>query len=488
MFYNRKSRRQFLIGTGGTFLAMPFLPSMMPKAMAAPIPAKRFLCIAQDNGRSANQWYPNSNEAAKLQAVSGVPYMRDMPMRNIAGNISQVFGDQFNGAIRDKLLLIRGLDCLFRNTRGHEMSSILGGNLGGNRVSGYLADKNGPTIDYVMAKNLKSNPQANDPRSYLNLRIENGWDMSYRYNQATNEMIIADRYASPRDAFNFIFGNGPVVTNAPGADRNQKVVDLVLQDYKSVITSAKIAREDKNVLQEHIDSLNQLQTSIINTTQPQIACTGPTGLGGEPIYDNSYDTDRAVKQHMDLMIAAMKCGVTNIGTITLSKASDNMIFNNLGLPEVWHNVYAHNTMESSQILRITQHYASYFSYIINQLNVPEPGTNGTFLDNSLVYYANAMGNGTGHNYDDMAVMLAGGLGGRINTGRYINYANGTQGRNYNSFLVAILQAMGLSQPDYQQPNVAEGFGSDSLWGYGETNGVYEPWRAERKFPTPGLLY
>ncbi len=486
MYYNRKTRRQFLIGTGGTFLAMPFLPSMMSEALAATLPPKRFLCVAQDNGRSANQWYPNSTEASKLRSVTGVPYMQEMLMRDIAGNVSQVFDERFNGAIRDKLLLLRGLDGLWRNNRGHEMSSILGGNMGGNNVSGYLTEKNGPTIDYILAKNLKSNPQAADPRSYLNLRLENGWDMSFRYNQTTNAMSPADRYTSPNAAFNFIFGSGPVVTNAPGGDRNQKVVDLVLQDYKSVITSAKIAREDKNVLQEHIDTLNQLQTSIMAST-PQIACAGPTGLGEAPVYNNAADYDRALKQHINLMIAAMKCGVVNVGTIMLSNASDDVTFSNLGLPSSWHNVYAHTTMESNEILRITQHFAGYFSYIIDQLNVPEPGTNGTFLDNSLVYWGNGMGNGTGHNYDDMAVALAGGLGGKIRTGRYINYANGTQGRNYCAFLVAILQAFGLSQADYQQPNVAEGFGSDSLWGYGETNGVYEPWRAERKFPTPGIL-
>ncbi len=486
MIYNPKTRRQFLVGTGGTLLAIPFLPSLMPKALAQTAGAKRFICLGQDNGRFATDWYPNVIESAKLKTVTGIQNMREMAMRDISGNISPIFGAAFNGAIRDKMMIIRGLDGLWRNLQGHQTSTILAGNLGAGANPAWEV-KNGPSIDYIMAKNAKSNPRAADLRSYLNLRLRNGWDMSFRYNAATNVMSSADRYNSPLAAFNYIFGGN---TTAAPSDRNKKVVDQVFENYKTVITSRKLAKAERDVLQEHIDTLNQLQTSIIATT-PQ-ACVGPAGLGGTADY-NVVNIDRVIKQNMDLMIAAVKCGIVNIGTIMLTDAVDDTVFSNISANGValngsWHGTYTHTSMESPQIRAIIQRFAGHFSYMINQLNTPEPGTAGTFLDNSLVYWGNAMGHGTNHSYNDMAVALAGGLAGKIKTGRYIDYSNTQgQGRNYCSFLVAIMQAFGLSQADYQQPNVAEGFGSDTLFGYGETGGKYEAWRADRKSPTPGLL-
>ncbi|MES3036690.1 MAG: DUF1552 domain-containing protein [Bdellovibrionota bacterium] len=484
MIYNRKTRRQFLRGAGGTLLAIPFLPSLLPKALAAGSAPLRFICLGQDNGRYAPDWYPNATQMAKLVPVSGVQYMREMLMRNISGDISPIFGSAFNGAIRDKMMIISGLDGLWKNTQGHQMSTILAGNMGAGQKPEWEM-KNGPSIDQVLGRNLKSNPRAADPKSVLNLRLRNGWDMSYRYNADTNVMSGTGGYISPSAAFSFVFGSG---TTPALSDRKKKVVDLVLQNYKSVIGSSKLAKAEKDTLQEHIDSINQLETSI-NTDLTNLACVSPTGVGGEAGGGGIIAIDRVIQQHMDIMIAAVKCGIVNFGTIQTSDAVDDTVFSNLiaaGTPVdgSWHGTYSHSTMASPQIRAITQRFAGQFAYMINQLNVPEPGTSGTFLDNCLVYWGNAMGDGTAHSYGDMAVALAGGLGGRIRTGRFIDYnntANG-QGRNYNSFLVALLQAYGLSQTDYQQPNVAEGFGTDSLH-----RSDYQAWRLDRKNPAPGIL-
>lgn len=484
-----------MIGAGGTMLALPFLPSLFTeKAYAAVAPPRRFLTLIQDNGRSANQWYPNATESAKLRDVVGVPYMREMMLRDIAGNISQVFGSAFNGAIRDKMMLLRGLDGLWINRGGHQMSSILAALASGQPNSEFTK---GPSIDYIIAKNLKSNPQAADPRSYLNLRLDMGWDTSFRYNTATNTTTIADRYNSPAEAFKFIFGS--YTQPQPVNDRRKKVVDLVLGDYKALMANTRLARDEKNLVQEHIDVINQLESSIIADTPMTMACTPPTGttsigLDWQTI-TNLVDTDRVIKQQLDLMIAAVKCGIVNVGSIFLSLPTDNMIYNSyngIALPKKWHDDYTHATMESQEILAITQRHASHFSYMINALNVPEPGTDGTYLDNSIVYWGNAMGNGLTHEYTDMPVVLAGGLGGKLRTGRYINYQkfayNAYHGRSYNGFLVAIMQAFGLSPADYQQPNVAEGFGDDTFWITGAGDwAVDEAWRKDRKNPTPGVL-
>lgn len=489
MIYQMKSRRQFLIGVGGTLLAIPFLPSLLPKAYAAgPIPM-RFICLGQDEGRYLPHWYPNANESAKLKPVANVLNMREMLMRDIAGNISPILGSQFNGTIRDKLLLINGLDGFWKN-HGHQCNSILGGTLvqGESKVD----EKAGDTLDYVLAKNLKSNPLAGDPKSHLNFRMGDGVEISFRYDAATRTMKPTGSYLSPLAAFNSIFGNS-TTTQTP-SDRKLKVVDQVLESYKRTIASPKLAKAEKYLLQEHIDNLNKVQSSVIS--DQTMACVKPVGMGdGLDGYSlaNIVDVDRVIKQQFDLMIAAVKCGAVNIGTIMMSgvHGDDNSFgtVNGVSCPLRWHSDYVHSDMASAQVLAISQRFAGLFSNFINQLNVPEPGTSGTYLDNSLVYWGNAMSDGRSHNYRNQQCLMAGSLGGRIQAGKYINYTNAQgHGRTFNAFLVAILQAFGLTEAEYKSPNVATGFGCDGLFDeYLPVVQIPEPWRTDRKNPSPGIL-
>lgn len=468
MKYNPITRRHFLVGTGGYLLSVPLLTSLLPgKAQAATTAGKRFFCLGYDNGRHLPSWHPSTAEMAKLQAVNGIQYMREMALSGIAGNISQVFQAPFNGAIREKMLFIKGLDGLWVNTQGHQTSTILAGNLGAGQASG-TADrwepKFGPSADYIIAKNIKSNPNAARASSYVNVGITDSWEMSFRYDAAANRQINVGREMNPLNTFNTLFGN---ITQAPAvSDRNTKVVDLVLENFNSVISSNKLAREEKLLLQEHIQSLSELQTNL-RASDPVTSqeCVRPTApANGKARYDNGADLERINNLHVDIMVAAAKCGIVNVGTLLLARAVDDTIFSNLGITGNWHGVYSHNTMNSPEVLAITRLMAGFYGRFINGLNVPEPGTNGTYLDNSLVLFGNAMGDGTAHSYSDLGVSLAGSLGGRLRTGRFIDYSNQGQGRNYCAFLAMILTAMGLSPEDYQQSNVAAGFGSDTIQG------------------------
>jgi hypothetical protein len=98
------------------------------------------------------------------------------------------------------------------------------------------------------------------------------------------------------------------------------------------------------------------------------------------------------------------------------------------------------------------------------------------LDNSVVYFgSDSIWN---HRVTDMPVILAGGLGGKLRTGHFIDYrqkplrklattGNTYAGRPYNELLVTLLQGMGLGPADYQKLG-RKGFGTYDF------NGCY-PW-------------
>src|SRR5688500_4796197 len=57
---NRKtfSRRDLIRGAGGITIALPFLPSLLPRQARAATPPKRFVVFNHPEGVIANEWQP----------------------------------------------------------------------------------------------------------------------------------------------------------------------------------------------------------------------------------------------------------------------------------------------------------------------------------------------------------------------------------------------------------------------------------------------
>lgn len=112
--------------------------------------------------------------------------------------------------------------------------------------------------------------------------------------------------------------------------------------------------------------------------------------------------------------------------------------------------------------------------LLQKLDAVGESEGRTLLDNSLVYWGNELGfNHIGHS---VPCLLAGGAGGAIRTGRYLDYidwegrsyfsqedGNVIQGIPHNRFLVSVLSAMGLAPEDYER-NGQPGYGSTSVNG------------------------
>ena len=74
-----------------------------------------------------------------------------------------------------------------------------------------------------------------------------------------------------------------------------------------------------------------------------------------------------------------------------------------------------------------------------------PEGDGTVLDNSLLMWVNNMMIGRKHDNTRLPLVLAGGLGGTLQTGRTLDYLNaGDDNRKLCSLYLSIMQRMGVS--------------------------------------------
>jgi len=471
MKFNPITRRYFLHGIGGSVLALPFLESLVPKALAAVAPPnvlRRFICICHANGTYRPDWYPPTANLTNMVQVGNTH--RQMALTSVVGpvanSVSQLIGPEFAG-LRSKMLLLQNLNSLFPNLRGHQMATVLAGNIGRGNAGLWdvNADPNyyGPSIDQVMALSPKIYSAEPVIRA-LHLRTdinssEPEIDLSWDYRGG--KMEFPTRFMQPLTAFNAVF---KMQSAPPVGDKNNLLVDQVLEQYKALKNNARATASDKAILDDHMAMVAQLQTSVQNVT---CTATAPTRT-----YNTGSVTDRGpmIDAYTQLLVAAIKCGATRIATLTLSRGVDDLNFDPLlgtNAGTGWHNLGHSAAGEASLNMRkVHQWHMQKTANVMNALNVPEPGTNGTYLDNSIVYVGNEQADHNGHSYSNRPILIAGSGGGVLQTNKYIDYSpSATQSRDYNRLLVTFLQSMGLSQPDYytadmQARGITPGFGDN----------------------------
>lgn len=506
MKYNSLTRRHFLQGLGGSILYLPMMGSLLSAAQAQAATRdtklKRFIAIGGDNGRFAADWYPWMNY--NTMSVGSAPDRgyRFASLPAISGNISEIFQNSytfpgtspvgpnaFSGKIREDMNLLRGLDGLWENRQGHMLAVMLGGNLGRPDYE----RKMGPTIDVLMANHPKIYPTA-PKRRLITASLDYGSDISYSYNPITKEMSSVGANPWVWDLHKSLFGDA---TNPGKTAKKKKIVDLVKDDYDQLRRNSRLSAADRRQLDEHFTKLSELHDSVLG-----IRCAGPDIQGVN--FNIGSPNRNLAKTTIDVMCMALKCGLSNLFTYSLNRQTDDLVYQLLGSSKGFHSM-THEAMQGEEIRNIHRWFASNVSYFYDQLNVEEGTTGQRYIDSTLIYYGNTMGDGNFHSYVDMPVVLIGG-GNVIKTGQYIDYSahdgpeleGGTgriaifAGRNYSQLLVTILKLMGLEAKDYQYPEVADGWGSDSP-GYDRYEAFAKPknlptaWRRSRTTILPGLL-
>ena len=136
------------------------------------------------------------------------------------------------------------------------------------------------------------------------------------------------------------------------------------------------------------------------------------------------------REHLDvmskLMILAFKLDQTRVASFMWANEGSNRSFPFLDVAEGHHQLSHHKGDESmiEKIRRIDRFNVGRFARFVDRL-ASEPEGDGTLLDNCMVVYGSAIGDGNRHNHDDLPILLAGGGGGTLDPGRHVSFESGT---------------------------------------------------------------
>jgi Protein of unknown function (DUF1552) len=142
------------------------------------------------------------------------------------------------------------------------------------------------------------------------------------------------------------------------------------------------------------------------------------------------------------MVLAHACDLTRVSTFMWANADSWQYYPWIGVDEE-HHALSHAGDEDAasrdKLIKINVWHAEQVAYLLDQLSAVSEADGSTVLDNTLLLWGNELGAGNSHSYKDIPWLLAGGAGGALRMGRYMQFKD----RPHNDLLVSICQAMGL---------------------------------------------
>jgi hypothetical protein len=243
----------------------------------------------------------------------------------------------------------------------------------------------------------------------------------------------------PSLAFDALFENR-------GSKVNQSILDRVSSEAAAL--SKSVSAGDRARLDEYLTSVREVERRIVPIRRDKAAGDARAAADSRPALTmprpaNGLPED--IREHMKLMCDLIALGFqtdkTRIATLLLCRDISGLFYPFLDVKAAHHT--ASHEDKSEGYLRVTQLYVSQLAYLASRLGAMPEGE-GTVLDNTCLLFINSLFSGTKHEASRLPVILAGSLGGTLETGRVLDYReSGDDRRKLCSMYLGIMDRMGV---------------------------------------------
>lgn len=231
-----------------------------------------------------------------------------------------------------------------------------------------------------------------------------------------------------------------------GQTKNRALLASVLDDLSADFRKVErmISGDDKHMLDEHMSMVRDLEKEL----QIEMALQASKADVGHAIpeiapnvVEENDNMPQITRMQMDMLV--------NSFTADFARVASFQITNSVGQPKMrWldidegHHELSHepdsNEDAYEKLIRINTWYCEQVAYLAKRLAAtPEPGGEGSLLDNTTIVWTNELGKGNSHTRDNIPfVLVGGGLG--FKTGQALDY----KGVSHNRLLMSFCEGMG----------------------------------------------
>jgi hypothetical protein len=412
------TRREVLRGLGVT-MALPWLESLPawgdePAKDRSGGPPVRLAVLFAGNGFHSKEWWAKGEGSA-------------MQLGQVLRPLEP---------FKEKMLFIRGLYNAEAG-KGGIHSAMTGNLLSGAPLEGGGGIRSGISMDQLVAQRIGSRTKVPSLVVACEASISalhKGYSMIYSSHISWNSPTTPTPLELyPALAFDRLFRDDVGKGDA-------SVLDLVLEEARGL--SNRISYTDRRKLDEYLSSVREVEQ--------RIAQAGQRGRlqGWRPTLDKPnlprpadgvpQDIDQHMRLMCDILVLAFQTDTTRIATLKLNNDHSSLRFPNLGVDYMIHHLLSHT--DSADWLKVNQFFAQQLAYLASKLDKIQEGER-TALDNTMILYLSSMLHGN-HDCNQLPVVLVGSGGGRIRTGRTLDYLT-KPNRKMCSLYLAMMDKMGV---------------------------------------------
>ena len=420
--FNGVSRRAVLRGAGVT-VALPWLESFSAFAESTSPAAfpKRFAVLFMGNGVNEDHWDAQGSGS-------------DMKLSKTLAPLEP---------LKHKINVIHGL--FHKRATGQGIHPAQTGCLlSGATIQKGATIKAGITVDQMIANRIGQDTAQSSIvlacEQPMTGYHETNFSMAYSSHiswQTPDSPVPNEVY--PSLAWDNLFENR-------GSLRNMSILDRVKEDADSLGRS--ISGSDKAKLDEYLNSVREVEKRIDGMRKNKDTADDLAKKRNRPVFSmdrpaNGLPED--LREHTrlmcDIIAIAFQTDKTRVATLLLARDLSALYYPFLEVREGHHSA-SHNN-QSDGYERIARFHLSQLAYLATKLDSMPEG-NGTVLDNSCLMFLSNMWIGRKHDNTRLPLVLAGGLGGTLQTGRTLDYLQaGDDNRKMSSLYLSIMDRMGV---------------------------------------------
>lgn len=411
------SRREFAKSLGIASASVPFLLNLGSVVRANSQATKqRLIVVFSPNGViPPNFWPDEEGENFSLKRIMA-------PLEPFKNRLLTLHGvsDKIRG---DGDSHMRGMGCLLTGIELYP-GNIQGGS---DTPAGWAS---GISIDQEIKNYLQSKPETQTRFGSL----EFGVGVPSRADTWTRMV-----YAGPNRPIAPIDQPQAMFNKLYGQRKDQDTVRSILDDLQADLAKlrSKVSQEDRRLLDEHEALVREFEKQLtpVSTEShivPEI---------DSKVEDSNDNIPTLTRQQMDLMLHAIQADFSRIFTFQFTNSVGQAKMRWLGIEEDHHGLSHEpdsNEQAVEKLTKINIWYCEQIAYLAQKLaDTPEPGGNGSLLDNTTILWTNELGKGNSHTLENIPfVLIGGGLGFR--TGRSLKYKS----TPHNRLLMSLAHGFG----------------------------------------------
>ncbi len=412
------SRRVLLQGLGVS-VALPWLESKSvwadDAASAKNDAPQRFACLFIGDGISPPHWWAQGQGA------------------------NMELGDSLLALAphKEKLNVINGL---FNKHAGGGHAKCTGNILSGEALLRGRVIKGAVSMDQKLAKHLEDESAV--PSLVLGCEQpvsgfhESEYSMVYASHISwSNSDSPVPIELHPSLAFDSLFGS------QTGTLQNS-ILDQVLEQASDLRN--KVSRSDQVKIDEYLSSVRETEQRLQRLNKVQAEETPVVDSKLRPPAGQPKDFREYCRLMCDIIALAFQTDRTRIATLLMSRDLSGQVYPFLNIKDDHHS-YSHSNTER-EYQSIVQCHVEQYAYLVDRLSKMQEGER-TVLDNSCLMFVSEHWNA--HNSDQVPLILAGGLGGALETGRTHDFLKlGNDNRKLCSLYLSLMDRMGLELKEF----------------------------------------